>query len=66
MPGKLTDRQKNSLWQQRLPDNFLASFLLNASLPEPGARHPGLPHLCALHRQLFQDVLDDAGAGGRK
>lgn len=61
MSRKLTDKQKNSLWQQRLPDNFLASFLLSATLPELGARNPGLPHLRALHRELFQDVLDDAG-----
>jgi len=61
MSRKLTDKQKNTLWQQRLPANFLASFLLNGSLPELGTRNPGLPHLRAMHRALFHDVLDDAG-----
>ena len=61
MSKKLTDKQKNTLWQQRLPNNFLASFLLSGALPELGARNPGLPHLRAMHRELFQDVLDDAG-----
>ncbi|WP_158780926.1 putative adenosine monophosphate-protein transferase Fic [Pantoea sp. BAV 3049] len=61
MSGKLTDKQKTSLWQQRQDANFLASFLLGGTTLDLGAPNPGLPHLRALHRALFHDVLDRAG-----
>ncbi|MEN4891830.1 putative adenosine monophosphate-protein transferase Fic [Erwinia billingiae] len=61
MSKKVTEKQKHSLWQQRLEANFLASFQLDGTAFDPGPAHPGLPHLRALHHALFQDVLEDAG-----
>lgn len=61
MSGKFTDKQKIALWQQRQEANFFASFSLGGTTLDLGAPNPGLPHLQALHRALFHDVLDQAG-----
>ncbi|WP_338560253.1 putative adenosine monophosphate-protein transferase Fic [Erwinia sp. E_sp_B04_7] len=61
MSKKFTDKQKLALWQQRQEANFFASFALSGATLDPGNGHPGLPHLRALHRALFHDVLEDAG-----
>ncbi|WP_034917563.1 MULTISPECIES: putative adenosine monophosphate-protein transferase Fic [Erwinia] len=61
MKKKPTDKQKDALWQQRRAGNFLASFELGGATLGPGVRPPGLPFLRQLHRDLFHDVLDDAG-----
>ena len=72
---KLTDKQKIRLWEQRRDRSFEASCRLD--VPEPHAQdalfaqrvstlelgplHRGLPWLCAIHQQLFQDAYDWAG-----
>lgn len=61
MPKKPTEKQQITLWQQRCEANFFASFQLSGADLEFAAPGIGLPHLRALHRALFQDVLDDAG-----
>lgn len=75
MAKKLTDKQKSRLWQQVRSRSFLASSRLDVLEPhaqdetiaqragtiELGPLHRGLPWLCAIHQQLFQDVFDWAG-----
>ncbi|WBM70991.1 putative adenosine monophosphate-protein transferase Fic [Buttiauxella sp. WJP83] len=75
MTKKLTDKQKSRLWQQQRSRSFLASSRLDVLEPhaqdeviaqrvdtiELGPLHRGLPWLCAIHQQLFQDVFDWAG-----
>lgn len=75
MSKKLTDKQKSRLWQQQRSGWFAASSRLD--VPEPHAQdeliarrvesvelgplHRGLPWLCSIHQQLFQDAFDWAG-----
>ena len=75
MTKKLTDKQKSRLWQQLRSRSFQASSRLDILEPhaqdeiiaqrvetiELGPLHRGLPWLCAIHQQLFQDVFDWAG-----
>lgn len=75
MAKKLTDKQKSRLWQQLRSRSFQASSRLDILEPhaqdetiaqrvetiELGPLHRGLPWLCAIHQQLFQDVFDWAG-----
>jgi cell filamentation protein len=75
MAKKLTDKQKSRLWQQQRSRSFQASSRLDILEPhaqdetiaqrveaiELGPLHRGLPWLCAIHQQLFQDVFDWAG-----
>ncbi|MEW7312623.1 putative adenosine monophosphate-protein transferase Fic [Buttiauxella gaviniae] len=75
MAKKLTDKQKSRLWEQQRSRSFQASTLLDVLEPhaqdesiaqrvatiELGPLHRGLPWLCAIHQQLFQDVFDWAG-----
>lgn len=75
MAKKLTDKQKSRLWQQQRSRSFQASnrldvlephaqdeaIALRADTIELGPLHRGLPWLCAIHQQLFQDVFDWAG-----
>ncbi|OAT15718.1 cell filamentation protein [Buttiauxella noackiae ATCC 51607] len=75
MTKKLTDKQKSRLWQQLRNRSFQASSRLDILEPhaqdetiaqrvetiELGPLHRGLPWLCAIHQQLFQDVFDWAG-----
>ena len=75
MTKKLTDKQKSRLWQQLRSHSFQASSRLDILEPhaqdeiiaqrvetiELGPLHRGLPWLCAIHQQLFQDVFDWAG-----
>jgi len=75
MAKKLTDKQKSRLWQQQRSRSFQASSRLDILEPhaqdetiaqrvetiELGPLHRGLPWLCAIHQQLFQDIFDWAG-----
>ena len=75
MTKKLTDKQKSRLWQQLRSRSFQASSRLDILEPhaqdeiiaqrvetiELGPLHRGLPWLCAIHQQLFQDIFDWAG-----
>lgn len=75
MGKKLTEKQKSRLWQQLRSRAFQASNCLDVSEPHPrdeliaqraatielGPLHRGLPWLCSLHQQLFQDAFDWAG-----
>lgn len=75
MAKKLTDKQKSRLWQQLRSRSFQASSRLDILEPhaqdetiaqhvetiELGPLHRGLPWLCVIHQQLFQDVFDWAG-----
>lgn len=45
----------------RLQQAELEFSALRAATIELGTRNPGFPHLCAIHRTLFQDVYDWAG-----
>ncbi|MGL4726334.1 MAG: putative adenosine monophosphate-protein transferase Fic [Scandinavium sp.] len=72
---KLTDKQKIRLWEKRRAHSFATSGRLD--VPEPHAQdalfaqrveslelgplHRGLPWLCAIHQQIFQDAYDWAG-----
>lgn len=75
MGKKLTDKQKSRLWQQQRGGAFQASSRLDVAEPHPqdalfaqradaielGPLHRGLPWLCSIHQQLFQDAFDWAG-----
>lgn len=75
MGKKLTDKQKSRLWQQLRSRSFEASsrldvlephaqdeqFAQRAAAIELGPLHRGLPWLCSIHQQLFQDAFDWAG-----
>ncbi|RWR02470.1 cell filamentation protein Fic [[Pantoea] beijingensis] len=45
----------------RLQQAELAFTALRAATLELGSDNPGLPHLCAIHRVLFQDLYEWAG-----
>lgn len=56
LKNRLQIREANRLQQAEL--EFSA---LRAATIELGSRSPGLPHLCAIHRTLFQDIYSWAG-----
>ncbi|MBJ3815028.1 putative adenosine monophosphate-protein transferase Fic [Shimwellia pseudoproteus] len=45
----------------RLQEAEIAFTSLRAATLELGPPRPGLPHLCHIHRQLFQDIYEWAG-----
>ncbi|WP_435955599.1 putative adenosine monophosphate-protein transferase Fic [Dryocola sp. BD626] len=75
MGKKLTEKQKIRLWEQLRGRSFEAScrldvlephaqdelFAKRAAAIELGPLHRGLPWLCSIHQQLFQDAYDWAG-----
>lgn len=56
MRNKLNIRQAERLAQA----SYELTALRAATLPH-GPPAPGLPHLCAIHRHLYQDIFDWAG-----
>ncbi len=66
-PGLNVMRNRLGIHQaQRLAQAAYEMTALRAATIELGPLVRGLPHLCAIHRQLYQDIFDWAGQlGGR-
>ncbi|EDZ8708858.1 putative adenosine monophosphate-protein transferase Fic [Salmonella enterica] len=61
-PGLNVMRNRLGIYQaQRLAQAAYEMTALRAATIELGPLVRGLPHLCAIHRQLYQDIFDWAG-----
>ncbi|EHN7705682.1 putative adenosine monophosphate-protein transferase Fic [Salmonella enterica] len=61
-PGLNVMRNRLGIYQaQRLAQAAYEMTALRAATIELGPLIRGLPHLCAIHRQLYQDIFDWAG-----
>lgn len=61
-PGLNVMRNRLGIHQaQRLAQAAYEMTALRAATIELGPLIRGLPHLCAIHRQLYQDIFDWAG-----
>lgn len=61
-PGLNVMRNRLGIHQaQRLAQAAYEMTALRAATIELGPLVRGLPHLCAIHRQLYQDIFDWAG-----
>jgi cell filamentation protein len=61
-PGLNVMRNRLGIHQaQRLAQAAYELTALRAATIELGPLKRGLPHLCAIHRQLYQDIFDWAG-----
>lgn len=65
-PGLNVMRNRLGIHQaQRLAQAVYEMTALRAATIELGPLIRGLPHLCAIHRQLYQDIFDWAGHCGK-
>ena len=61
-PGLNVTRNKLNIRQaERLAQASYELTALRAATLQLGPPAPGLPHLCAIHRHLYQDIFDWAG-----